>query len=381
MVNMYINKETEQSIDEYLAPPDIHDENYQDFSGAPLVILFAIALTIGHCLNIYLLLWQETALALNVILHVILVAIAWILVFLLKRAGLDVRMAMLMLVTSSVLGPVGTAGTLLAVLQGIFYVRYRHSFEEWFNSIFPKAEPSLPEDIVDALEMGRDNNPYEYSVIPFMDVMKIGNEAQKREALSRMASSFHPRFSAALKTALTDESSAIRVQAATTITKIENKFHERLLRIEQLHREHPQNPVVKKALAEHYDDYAFTGLLDIQRELSNRQKARELYLEYLQLRPEDIDVRLKVGRLLIRSEELDQAVDWFKHSLDEGYATDALKIWYMECLFKAGRFDELRAAASTFHIDLNHYKNLQPEMVETIHLWAQAGASQKLESA
>lgn len=377
---MYISRTSEETIDDYLAPPDVHDESYQEFSGIPLVLIFAVALTVGHCLNVYLLLWQETALAFNFILHLVLVAISGVLVFLLRKAGLDIRLAMLMLVTSSVMGPVGTAGTILATLQGAFYIRYRSSFDEWFASIFPKGSQTLPEEIVDDLELGRDDNPYEYSVIPFMDVMKIGNEAQKREALSRIASSFHPRFSTALKEALGDESSAIRVQAATAITKIENQFHEKLLRIAQVHREHPKNPVVKKALAEHYDDYAFTGLLDPERERVNRDKARELYLEYLQLRPEDVDVRLKIGRLLIRNNTLDQAVDWFKHSLDEGYATDSLKVWYMECLFKAGRYEELRVAASTFHIDLSHYKDMQPEMVESIHLWAQAGVSQTLEN-
>jgi thioredoxin-like negative regulator of GroEL len=121
--------------------------------------------------------------------------------------------------------------------------------------------------------------------------------------------------------------------------------------------------------------------LDDERERINREKSREKYLEYLQMRPDDLDVRLKVGRLLIRGEQFDQAVDWFKHALDEGYATDAIKIWYMECLFKTGRFDELRTAASTLRVDLTNYKDMQPEMVESLHLWAQAGANQTLERA
>ena len=196
----------------------------------------------------------------------------------------------------------------------------------------PAPEYKMAE--VEDLEIGRDENPFQYSVIPFMDVMEIGNVGQKRDALSRIASSFSPRFAPSLKKALQDESSAIRVQAATAITKIENRFHDKLLKIVQLHREHPKNPVIKKALAEHYDNYAFTGLLDSEREHLNREKARELYLEYLQLRPEDVDVRLKIGRLLIRNDYLDQAVDWFKHSLDDGYTTDSMKVWYMECLYR-----------------------------------------------
>lgn len=372
---------TPTTLDDYLAEPDIHQLRYQQVNGLPLVMIFSVVLTLGHALNAYLLFWQETPWMLNFIIHLLLVGIAGVLYILLARAGLDRRLALLMLITSLGTGAIGCAGTLLAALQATFHVRYRHDFEEWYHSIFPRGTNTAPEEIVEKLELGHDENPFAYSVIPFMDVMEIGNEVQKREALSRMAGQFHPRFAPAFQKALVDEHSSIRVQAATAITKIENIFHDKLLKIIQLHREFPKNPVIKKGLAEHYDNYAFTGLLDAERERINREKAREKYLEYLQMRPDDIDVRLKVGRLLIRGERYDQAVDWFKHALDEGYATDAIKIWYMECLFKTGRFDELRAAASTFRIDLTQYKDMQPEMVESLHLWAQAGANQMMERA
>jgi hypothetical protein len=369
------------TIDDYLAEPDVHQLRYQQLNGLPLVLIFAAVLTLGHALNAYLLFWQDTPVVLNILIHFMLVGITGVLVYLLAKAGLDTRLAMLMLITSIATGAIGTVGTLLSALQATFYVRYRHDFEEWYNGIFPRGKNSNPEEIVENLEMGHDENPTKYSVMPFMDVMEIGNEVQKREALSRMAAQFSPRFAPAFRKALTDESSSIRVQAATAITKIENTFHDKLLKIIQLHREFPKNPVIKKGLAEHYDNYAFTGLLDDERERINREKSREKYLEYLQMRPDDLDVRLKVGRLLIRGEQFDQAVDWFKHALDEGYATDAIKIWYMECLFKTGRFDELRTAASTLRVDLTNYKDMQPEMVESLHLWAQAGANQTLERA
>lgn len=375
---MQIHYKTE-TIDDYLVEPDIHEQRYQDFTGIPLVLIFAAALSVGHIFNVYLMLWQETAIILNIILHLVLVAISGVLVFLLDKADLDTRLARLMFVSSTVMGPVATLGTFLSTLLATFYIRYRNDFDEWFSSIFPKGEPTLPEELIEALELGRDENPYEYSVIPFLDVMEVGNETQKRRALSRMAGSFHPRFAKAFKKALTDESSSIRVQAATAVSKIENTFHEKLLKIVQLHKEFPKNAVITKALAEYYDDYAFTGLLDDQRERVNREKARELYLEYLQIRPEDVDVRLKVGRLLVRDKKIDQAVDWLKHSIDEGYVTDSIKLWYMECLFRAKRYNELRIAASTFRIDLTNYKELQPEMVESVHLWAQAGATQMVE--
>lgn len=374
---MFHYMQTTDAIEEYLAEPDVHETHYQDLSGNLLVMLFALGLSLGHALNMYLLVWVETALALNLIFHVIMVGVAAILVFLLRKTGRDSRLALLMLVTTSFMGVVGAVGTLLTSMLTLFYVRYRSSFDEWFASIFPKGTPTLPEEIMEDIELGRDGHIYDYSVIPFLDILKIGSNAQKREALSRISSNFHPRFSPALKQALKDDSSAIRVQAATTISKIENQFHHRLMQIEQVHREYPKNPVVKKALAEHYDHYSFTGLLDKEREQENRVKAKVHYREYIGMRAEDIEARLALGRLLMRSGLHEQAADWFKDCLSEGYVSDAIKIWYLECLFRAGDYDQLRNSAASFHIDLSAYRNHQPEIVETIHLWTQAGSAQK----
>ncbi len=370
---------SQATIDDYLAPPDVHHLRYQPLNGLPLVLIFGVLLMFGHALNAYLLLWQGTPLILNVLLHLLLVGIAGLLVFLVSKAGMDVRLAVLMFLTTLATGAIGAAGTLLCAVRSAFYIRYRQDFDEWYASIFPRGENSLPEDIVEKLELGEDENPNDYSVIPFLDVMEVGNEAQKREALSKMAANFSPRFAPSFSKALIDDNASIRVQAATAIARIENIFHDKLLKIIQVHREYPKNLVIKKGLAEHYDNYAFTGLLDEERERINREKAREKYLEYLQMRPDDLEVRLKVGRLLIRSERYDQAAEWFKHSLDEGYATDAIKIWYMECLFHTKRYEELRAAATSFRIDMAQFKDFQPEMVESLHLWAQAGANQTLE--
>jgi hypothetical protein len=372
---MFQQLHTSEEIEEYLVEPNIHDEQHQELSGVLLVLIFSFFLTIGHALNIYWLLWWDTALALNLILHVVMVGLSAILVLLLRRAGSDSRLALLMLVTTPFMGVVGAAGTFLTSVLTIFYIRYSSSFDEWFASIFPKGTPTLPEEVMEGLEYGRDGNMYDYSVIPFLDILKIGNVAQKREALSRISSNFHPRFSPALKQALKDENSSIRVQAATTISKVENQFHKRLMKIEQLHRQFPGNVVIKKSLAEHYDHYSFTGVLDDQREQNNREKAEKLYREYLINRPEDIMVRLAIGRLLMRSGKLVEASNWLRECLSEGYVSDSIKVWYLECLYRQGDYIGLREAAATLAIDLSAYRSYQPEIIESIHLWTQAGSS------
>lgn len=378
---MMQNNNSMLTVDDYLEGLDVHEENYQPVTGAPLVVIFCVLLSIGHAFNIYLLFWQGTSVVLNLFIHVILVAIAGFLVSLLARSDLDTRFARMAFVSSAVMGVFGTLGTLLSLIQSVFYLRFRSSFEEWYQSIFPRSNVSAPERIAEEIELGRDESPREYSVMSFMDVMVIGSEKQKREALSKMMASFNPAFSGAFKRALADDSSAIRVQAATAITRIENRFHGRLLEIENLYREHPNNQVILKALADHYDDYAYTGLLDEGREMINREKAYSLYMEYLNIRPEDSNTRLKVGRLLIRMERHEDAAKWFKRCLDDGYGSESIKMWYIESLYRIGDFDVLRKAASSYQVDMTGYQETQPEIADSVYLWSQAGLSEKQERA
>lgn len=366
------------TVDDYLQEPDVHEVYNQPVTGSFLVFVFMAILTVAHAFNLYLLFWIGTYWLVNLVIHLILVGISYVLVVLMEKSELDQRFARLGFITSSVLSVVGTLGTVLALLQSLFYLRFRSSFDEWYKTIFPRGSYDKAEWVAEELELGRDENPKNYSVIPFMDVMEVGSEAQKRNALSKMTASFHPRFSPAFKRALLDESSSIRIQAATAITRIENNFHERLLKIDRLHKEMPRNAVVLKALAEHYDDYAFTSLLDEGREKENRERAYQHYTQYLDLRPDDTTVHPRIGRLLIRMGRDDEAIRWIKRCLDEGYTSDTMKLWYIEVLFRTGQYELLRQAASNYQLNAPAFaQDMQQEIADSIYLWTQAGLSEK----
>ncbi len=162
-----------------------------------------------------------------------------------------------------------------------------------------------------------------------------------------MTSNFQPSFAPAFKKALNDPSNTIRVQAASAITKIENTFMDRLMKLTRVKEQFPKEPVVVKALAEHYDDYAYTGLLDGDRELANRRKALEYYQEYLNLEPRDLEVRTQIGRILMRNKDYNRACEWFKNCIDLGFVSQSISEWYSEALFASSRFEELRRFALT----------------------------------
>ncbi len=362
--------ESSETIEAYLAPPDIHEAR-REYAGASMVLtlLMSVIMTVVQCLNIYLLLWQNMSPVLAIIIHLVSLVVTGFIAFIQRRAGGDVRYTMMLLVTTAFMGPFGAVGSLLMVLLGLFYGPLSHNFRYWYESIFPKDETTLPEQIYASLIQGRDENPKEYSVVSFMDVMVIGSEEQKRHALSKMTSNFYPSFAPAFRKALVDKSNTIRVQAATAISKIENSFHERLLAIESLNDEYPNNAVIKKALADHYDGYAFTGILDADREMENRSKAYTTYLEYLALKPDDTNVRLKVGRLLLRMDKAMEAADWFRTCIKEGYHSPSIRAWLMECLYKNHQFAELRHVVSGFTPYLDNFRSSRPEFVEALELW------------
>ena len=293
-----------------------------------------------------------------------------------QKIGRDARFMLLLGSTTAALGAFGAFGTLLSILLHLWFMQVSQTFAEWFATIFPRRKLSRPEKMFDDLTYGRDQNPMSYSVVPFMDVMEIGSEAQKRKALGRMSEYFEPQFAPAFKKALVDSSNTIRVQAATAVTRIENQFLEELMKITELTRRYPKDANIRLALAEHYDDYAFTGILDMEREMVNRTRALEHYREYLEMKPGDINVRIRAGRLMLRLDRAVEAADWFARCLMDGYSSDSLIIWYLESLFLAGRFEELRKNARLHRTRLRALYEDLPQLAESVELWA--GESKEL---
>ena len=123
---------------------------------------------------------------------------------------------------------------------------------------------------------------------------------------------------------------------------MESHFLKRMMQLTEVRNMHPKDPLVVWALAEHYDNYAFTGLLDFDREQLNRQKALEYYHEYLQLRLAEIEPRNHIGRILMRNKDYEKACEWFRQCIASGYSSPSMSQWYSEALFACGRYEDLR---------------------------------------
>jgi hypothetical protein len=162
----------------------------------------------------------------------------------------------------------------------------------------------------------------------------------------------------------------VRVQAATAIARLENQFLERALELEAAVRSRPDEAAAALALATHYDNQAFTGLLDSTREQECRIKAAEGYQRYLRQRPDDLTTQFRLARLQLRRGHAADATPRLRRLAATGHG--AARSWLMESLFAEGRYAELRAVA----IDAVSAEegNLSPEIASTVDLWAARGS-------
>lgn len=357
------------TLEEYLKPLDIHEVNHQPIQDVLLTSLVIIGVLLLNVINLMLIINHGLPILIGILLHLGISGLAFLYAKAVGRAGRDQRYALMLAVCSMAIGPFGAVGVFFALWMTVFYTRYSQSFLEWFGSIFPQAYVSIPERVHDNIQTGRDLSSHPYSVIPFLEVMTIGSESQKRMALSRMALMFSPSFAPAFKKALTDSSNSIRVQAATSVTRIENSFLQRTIQINKVVDRFGKIPEVKLIMARHYDDYAYTGVLDPEREYENRKKALEAYMDYLKDKPDDLDARLAVGRLLVRSGDDVGAADWFGKSVNEAFISPSLLIWYTECLYRLGRFKELRKVASEHFNTISQAAGSRSDVSDAIKIW------------
>lgn len=362
-------------IDAYLREPDVHETQRVGLYGVGISLVIAVCAVVVHGVNAWLFFWTATPKIIPIAVHVLAVAVVFFCAFSLKKMRRDVRFMMLLGITTAVMGVFGAVGTLLSCAMQFWHLRLAQNFMEWFATIFPRFVRTRPEDVYDNIMTGRDDAAVSQLVMPFIDIMVMGSEGQKREALSRMTAHFHPSFAPAFRKALEDPVNVIRVQAATSVARIENQFLSRLLKILDVSRRYPRDANVKLALATHYDNYAFTGILDKEREHVNRHRALEHFYEYLEMRPNDVGARIKVGRLLLRDNSPEMAAEWFQSSIENGYSTDSLHVWYLEALFASGRYEQLRTRARLLLPRLDLMTDMQPELIETVRLWAGAAVA------
>ena len=302
--------------------------------------------------------------------HLTVVAALALWVRRLARRQEDFRLPLLLAATTALLGPLGAVGTLLTWALWVVYARSATPFEEWYESMFPENESSLSAYLFEQLRADHGDVGEQTGVAPFTDILSFGTQQQKQMVIGLIAGRFQTAFAPALRQALHDKSSVIRVHAAAAIAKVEKDFLARTLELSTAVQERPRDPEALRGLARHHDDYAYAGVLDGKREQENRKMALEAYRNYLKLQPDDANARCVVGRILLRAGAFREAGEWLEQSIRQGSSLPQTLLWYMESLFHLGRFRELRELAHVHYADLAADDRISNQALGAVELWA-----------
>ncbi len=342
-------------------------------------IHFAVVLLITLVLEL-ILLFATAGVTLAIgeaaLLHSILVALLlfWQQKIFRCPGGVKRRTAQLFVVATAAFGPVGVLGTLLTVGMHAWYRRTTTSFEDWYAGLFPREQRDEVSELADFLEV---HSQLRGVAVPdsFRDILANGTLQQKRDAIVLMSKHFRPEFAPALRGALLDPDNSIRVMAASSIARIENKFLERAMEVDRAVANAPDDIDMLLQQAKLYDDYAFTSLLERDREEANRERAKQIYREIIKLQPENYPAILGLGRLLVRTGEVEEAADRLQKTLQFRNGEPQLMLWYAECLYKLGRYPELRKLlrqhGSAF---IDGPGKQRPRIVDAVQMWLGRGA-------
>lgn len=360
-------------LDTYLKDPDVHDVYKTPISSGEVVFSLLMAIIVG-LIDLWLTLSSidgSISAGVALAIHLVLIMVGFVLTFARSKAGMDVRASSTTLLFLLMAGPFGALGSIAMILSHLVFRQDSLSFSEWVSFIYPRPEMTLSEEIFDDIDLKVDEHPRQYDVLPFMDVMRLGSVEQKREAINQVTLNFEPAFAPVLQAALKDSSLSVRTLAATAIARLEKQLQTKEHKLEQILQHTEQTPELLLATARFYDDYAFSGLVDSERKEHYIKQAYDFYQRYIRRRSGDTRVAAWVGRLLVRSGQLEKAASWLKQLIDEGRSDGHILSWYLEVLHDLGRYTELRAFAQNYAGKLEqllHDDRFAP-LADTVKLW------------
>ena len=274
-------------------------------------------------------------------------------------------------VTVMLLGPVGAFGIALITLLYARYYRKSTPFDEWYKDLIPDQVTSQEERLVERLRSWQAEAERQQVPMPFADVLAEGSREEKITAITLMLRHYNASFAPAFREALNDADSAVRVQAASAITRIEENFLAENLSLEQRRAAQPGDNACLLKLAKHYDDHAAAGLCDTGSIAEYRRKAESAYRELHQNSPKDTGVLWSLGRLLIRAKNLKEAAVILEKALllNNDTAKPSQRVWYWECLYEQQRYAELRQQVRQHFHEIPSQTLLPQNLIDSINLW------------
>ena len=281
------------------------------------------------------------------------------------------RVRALFLITTAALGPVGATGALLTVALLRIWTSPFVGLAAWQPPELAEEKSDASRGLYRRLQRHARSGSDPSRVAPFSDVLARGSVEQKQAVVVHIASGFQPAYAPVLLGALSDEDPAVRVLAAAAAARIETDFLRASMALEERHSRNRTDFDAKWTLASHHDQYANTGLLDETRVDTARLRALHLYRECAALRPHASEVLHAEIRLLVRLGQDEEASRILTPLLAEGKAPAETLTWYVESLFKSGRYEPLRQACELLSRQPAALAMLSQPCRDAVLLWSE----------
>ncbi|MFH2129882.1 MAG: hypothetical protein ABIK68_05870 [bacterium] len=322
---------------------------------------------------------ERLSLAACFLVHLAAVALLTIWLLLLRRAGGDIKLSALVLVLTAVIGPFGSFISVLMLTFYFLYSKSQLSFLQWVSALLPSEKESTGVELYQRISSGWDDFSDKRRNMSFQDAITLGTIQQKREALAKISRYYRREFAPALMSAIHDSSNAIRVQAATVIAKFEQEYISHYMNLSRQHQAEPENAPILLKLAQQADAYAYSGILDAERERSFRNIAIEKYTAYLEMEPGDTQIFFALGRLYLHVGNPDQAYQTLSRFLDNDRKLPLnLVMWLVESLYYLKKYTEIRRLIAIYEEDLGPESDYALIIKETLQLWKNGISEEKL---
>lgn len=252
---------------------------------------------------------------------------------------------LLLLVLTLCAGPFGLGTFLLTALLEPLFSLFATQKNTWLESLFPKTNITPFEEIIQRIGSRWDDYGHLNEASSFKNLFTYGSLLDKQTVLDTIATDFDPQYAPLLKEALNDSQNAVRIQAAAISTKIDNDFDKELKKLQKLHQESQDDLNTLLRLAEHTEAYTFAGVLDDLRQKEIAAIAVKYYRAYFQVNPESKNIWLAIGRLLFYQKDYADFILWYREGKKKfKILPTILHSWYLESLYKLGRYDEFAAS-------------------------------------
>jgi len=205
------------------------------------------------------------------------------------------------------MGPFGAAMGLLTLVLYVFYLFYSDPVYSLIRELMPELQKTDVEVLQERIQAGLEEFQQDAEIISLKEVMKFGTKQQKLVAIEKLLKHYKPEFVPALKLAVSDESNSVRVLAATAITSLEDRFQKKLQELEKQYSDRPNDADAVLALASHLDEYSNFGVFEEEHLLLIKKEAVRKYEEYLELIPDNDEVKFKLATLLVDMKEYEPA--------------------------------------------------------------------------